>query len=301
MLVAFNIILDDIVFPDGRTAMGVLGGGGPQTAFGMRLFTHDVGLVAAVGADLPQSAWDWLHQSGIDTAGVQVASQPDRLTPRAWQITEADGRRTQVWRSRPWGPAPLPAAYTQATAYHLGVHPESPPLGMAASLRRTGLVSVETFRAASQRPDPAALFALLASADIFSANLDEAQSLVGPGPARGVARRLVEAAESHAQLIVLRLGAQGSFVVQGQTGQAVALPAWPSAVLDAVGAGNAYCGGFLAGWTQTHEIARAAACGAVAAAFVVEQVGLPTITEPLRAQAQQRADALLAQVERTSL
>ena len=36
-LVAFGVILDDLVFPDGRTSLGVLGGGGPQTAFGMRL------------------------------------------------------------------------------------------------------------------------------------------------------------------------------------------------------------------------------------------------------------------------
>jgi cytidine kinase len=37
MLITFSIIIDDIVFPDGSTRMGVLGGGGPQTAFGMRL------------------------------------------------------------------------------------------------------------------------------------------------------------------------------------------------------------------------------------------------------------------------
>lgn len=30
--VCFTLIVDDIVFPDGRTAMGVLGGGGKATA-----------------------------------------------------------------------------------------------------------------------------------------------------------------------------------------------------------------------------------------------------------------------------
>lgn len=301
MLVAFNIILDDIVFPNGRTAMGVLGGGGPQAAFGMRLFADEVGLVAQVGDDLPLAAWDWLRDSGVDTAGVQVAEGVAAQTPRAWQITETDGRRTQVWRVRPTGPAALPQAYERAGGYHFGVHPESPPLDMAANLRRNGLVSVETFRAASQRPAPEALFGLLSAADIFSANLGEAQSLVGAGSPRGVARRLVEAAESHAQLIILRLGAEGSFVVEGQTGQAVEMPAWPATVMDAVGAGNAYCGAFLAGWTETHDIARAAACGSAAASFVVEQIGLPVVMSALRQQAQHRADTLLAKVERTSL
>jgi len=299
MLVAFNIILDDIVFPDGRTVMGVLGGGGPQTAFGMRLFADQVGLVAGVGMDLPQSVWDWLTESGIDHTGVEVSSV--NLTPRAWQITETDGRRTQVWRVRPSGPASIPQAYHHAQGYHFGIHPESPPPPLAAELRRNGLLSLETFRPASQPPSPESLFALLSAADIFSANLAEAQSLVGVGSPRGAARRLVEAAESKAQLIVLRLGAEGSWVVEGQTGQVGRVPAWPASVMDAVGAGNAYCGGFLAGWVETHDIARAGACGAAAASFVVEQVGLPVITERVRAEARQRADSLLAKIEYTSL
>jgi cytidine kinase len=299
MLVAFNIIFDDIVFPDGRTAMGVLGGGGPQAAFGMRLFADQVGLVAGVGADLPQSVWDWLTDSGIDHTGVQVAG--DSPTPRAWQITESDGRRTQVWRVRPSGPGSVPEIYHHAQGYHFGIHPESPPPPMAAELRRNGLLSLETFRPASQPPPPESLFALLSAADIFSANLAEAQSLVGGGSPRGIARRLVEAAESKAQLIVLRLGAEGSWVVEGQTGQAVRLPAWPASVMDAVGAGNAYCGGFLAGWVDTHDIARAGACGAAAASLVVEQVGLPVVTDLVRTQAQQRATFLLTQIEYTSL
>ncbi len=306
MLVAFNIILDDVVFPDGRTAMGLLGGGGPQAAFGMRLFAEEVGLVANVGADLPETAWAWLRDSGIDTAGVQVTDSKANLTPRAWQVTEADGRRTQVWRVRPSGPASLPEAYRQAQGYHIGIHPESPPWAQAAELRQNGLLSMETFRAASQPPEPEALFRLLASTDIFSANLAEAQSLVGAGNACSVARRLVEAAESRAQLIVLRLESEGSLVVQGQTGQAAIIPAWhtdstSSLPIHAVGAGNAYCGGFLAGWAACHDLAYAGAYGAAAASLLMEQVGLPTLTESVRTEAQRRAETLLGEVERTSL
>jgi hypothetical protein len=52
--VSLGIILDDIVFPDGRTRMGVLGGGGPQTVWGMALAAEagrEVGLIAGVGPD----------------------------------------------------------------------------------------------------------------------------------------------------------------------------------------------------------------------------------------------------------
>ena len=65
----FSVIIDDIVFYDGRTLMGVLGGGGPQTAFGMQLWTQGrVGLCGGVGVDFPAAAQAWLDATGIDTA-----------------------------------------------------------------------------------------------------------------------------------------------------------------------------------------------------------------------------------------
>lgn len=63
--VTFTLIVDDIVWPDGHTAMACLGGGGPQTAFAIRLWTDqasEVGLAAGVGEDLPQSCKVRDHQ-----------------------------------------------------------------------------------------------------------------------------------------------------------------------------------------------------------------------------------------------
>ena len=95
----FSVIIDDIVFHDGRTLMGVLGGGGPQTAFGMKLWTQGgVGLCGGVGQDFPAAAQAWLDATGIDTTGLR--RDPDHRSLRAWQIIEEDGRRTQVWRTQ---------------------------------------------------------------------------------------------------------------------------------------------------------------------------------------------------------
>ncbi len=302
-LAAFNIIIDDIIFPDGRTAMGVLGGGGPQAAFGMRLWDEQVGLVAHVGGDLPDSAWEWMRACGIDTTAVRATGSS--RTPRAWQVTEEDGRRTQVWRTQPLLARSidlLPDSFRHVRGFHFGIHPDAPDLEFAAELRRTGgVLSMELFKPAERQPQPAILYALLSAAAIFSAGLEEAQSLVGPGSPRSVVRRLVEAGESRAQLVVLRLGSEGSLVVEGQTGQAVRIPAVQVKVVDTVGAGNAYCGGFLAGWVQSHDLVRAGVCGAVAASFAVEQVGLPMLTAELRAEAQRRSGMLLPLVEYTSL
>ena len=81
--ISFGIILDDIVFTDGFTHMGVLGGGGPQTAWGMAAALgkgDTVGLVAGIGADLDPAALAPLHAAGINLDGVRTTGYP---TPRA--------------------------------------------------------------------------------------------------------------------------------------------------------------------------------------------------------------------------
>jgi sugar/nucleoside kinase (ribokinase family) len=300
--VTFGLILDEVVFPDGRVASDLLGGGGPQTAFGMRLWSERVGLAARVGADLPGAARDWLRETGIDTAGVQVTGWP---TLRARQHLSAQGGRRHEWQV----PAEavgaqlarsveaLPPGYRGARGWHLGVHPEEPNLDFLAALRALGgLVSVETFRAAQQLPAPAALRALLGATDIFSPNLAAAQSLVGPSTAPEAVERLLEAGAS---VVALRLGAAGSLVADRRSGQLARIPAVPVTVVDPVGAGNAYCGGFLTGWIETGALVEAGLRGAVAASFLLEQYGVPPSGDHAQVKGQ-RLDQLRRLVKGTT-
>ena len=121
----FSLVIDDIVLPDGRTCMGLLGGGGPQAAFGMKLWaTGGVGICAGVGSDFPPSAQGWLEAMEIDTAGVRY--HPHNPTLRAWQILEDGDQRTQVWRTRgsvipahlAFSPDLIPPTYWQARGFH---------------------------------------------------------------------------------------------------------------------------------------------------------------------------------------
>ena len=92
---SWGIILDDIIYPDGRSAMGTLGGGGLYAACGMRLWHQDVAVCAAVGADFAVSS---LISHCFDGSGLVVTEHP---TPRAWQLLEENGRRTQIPRVSP--------------------------------------------------------------------------------------------------------------------------------------------------------------------------------------------------------
>jgi hypothetical protein len=94
---------------------------------------------------------------------------------RAWQIIEADGRRTQVWRTQgatiPTHLALTPDQVTadvrgQRAVFILACIPESPNLRIMQALQAHGVtVSVEPFREASRPLADAELRVLLTSCD----------------------------------------------------------------------------------------------------------------------------------------
>lgn len=298
--ITYSIILDDIVFPDGTSAMAVLGGSGPQTAFGMKLWTDSVGLVGGVGHDWPAAAQAWLDAMEIDCAGIRHYADYESL--RAWQVTDWDGRRTQVWRTK--GQAIpdqlafryefLSPSYRQAKALHYGIHPEQPNLKIAHDLHRANpamVIAIEPFKDVDAPLSEAEVRALLSAGQIFSPNVREAEMLVGKCDPLELVRRL---GAMGAEIVTLRMGGEGSLVYRHDTGEAWQIPVVPVKLVDPTGAGNAYGGGFIVGWVLTGDLKTAGLYASVAASFLVEQVGLPTPPlAPHRHAARQR----LAEIE----
>ncbi len=278
--VAFGIVIDDIALHDGTTHMGLLGGGGPQTAWGMAaaLGTGErVGLCAEVGADFDAGSLAPLHRMGVNTAGVRVS---DGLTPRAWQQIDREGNRDHVWRVPPRGSITfgkpiesiLPPGYTAAHGFHWGLHPESPSLDNARLLlSRDQRVCLETFKPPETPLREADLRALLAACTIFSPNWREAVGIVGVDDYTQVIARFREAG---CKYLALRRGAHGADVWDFAQGRGVRVPAVSVTVVDTVGAGNAFCGALLATY-ESQGIERAACHAVAAASYLVEQYGLP--------------------------
>lgn len=287
--VSFGIVIDDIVYPDGRVEDDVLGGGGPQTAWGMAAAIADmhemktaecrVGLAASIGPDLQAEIFEPLQAAGIDDAGVQPVWE---ATPRAWQMMDEAGTREHRWQVPPPaadavrpGASLLPKKYRSAHGFHWGLHPENPGLSLAHKLTRQGkTVSLETFKPPEQPLNDTELGNLLRACTIFSPNLDEAIGITGEEKR---ARMLYRFRRCGAKIIALRLGANGAEIWDFRGGriEAVQVPAYQTAVVDAVGAGNAFCGAFLAALPLG---IKAAAChAATAASYMVEQVGIPSM------------------------
>ena len=305
--VSLGIILDDVVFHDGRTQMGVLGGGGPQTVWGMALAAPDgaeVGLIAGVNQAFDRRLLAPLDAMRIDLAGVRANDLP---TPRAWQLLEADDRRQHVWRvdqatsdlqTHP-DAATILHAYPDVAVVHWGIHPEAPHLTPCAPLHAAGvLVSLEPFKGLDQPLVDDALAELLGACAIYSPTWDEAVSIFGTAERAALLDR---ARSCGGRLLVLRKGQAGAEAWDLVRGEGIAVPAAPvPAVVDPVGAGDAFCGAFAVTWRRTGDLARAAISGAVAASYLLEQVGLPP-DPPSAASLEARTAAVEAGLNRLNL
>ena len=83
----------------------------------------------------------------------------------------------------------------------------------------------------------------------------------------------------------VKLGMHGAVIYDPGQRRRCVVPAVPVAAKDPTGAGDAFCGGVLAGLVESRGIVPAAVCGAVSASFVVEDFGLDGA---LRADAAER-------------
>ena len=131
---------------------------------------------------------------------------------------------------------------------------------------------------------------LAACADIVLGSTDEFAAIAGQpvgdgdpdGHPGGLVRAVLRIGPS---IVVVKLGAGGALVVSTDvSGSTVARPALPlPVVVDPVGAGDAFCAGFIAARLEALSLERALeyanACGAAAAAALGDQTGLPNRDE----------------------
>lgn len=300
-----TLIVDDLVFADGTTKMAVLGGGGAQTAFGASMYSKDirVALVAGVGeSDCPEECVRWLTERGVNVRG--LIPQRGMPTPRAWQITENDGRRTQVWRIdadealysmlRPRF-ATWPVEVRHPRACHFGLNPVRPDFDLVRDLRGAGvqLISVEPFTHATKPLSASSLKELVSMADVFSPNILEARSLFVEGERLGAKDLIKAMAEAGGKTLCLRMGEDGAIVYDAVMNIGYSAPACAMNVVDPTGCGNSFCGGFLAALLETNDIKNGLVIGSAAASIMLEHVGVPMgPLDSYRDEARARAAAL---------
>ena len=288
-----SVIIDDIVYPDGRTSMGVLGGGGTHAAYGMALAGERPALVALVGEDLPADIRARLEHD-FDISGL-VWSPHQQM--RAWQIFEWDGVRNEIFRVdviEPFMFGPDADSIDIPFADARGITLLRAPEHVASWRAR--------FPSATLLWEPMRIFMLSADfeafrtgipyADIVSPNLHEAQTMYGIQDEVEILRRMLA---DGCQVVALRMGELGSLVAR-RVGTApfssLLLKSRRSSTRPAPAI--AYCGGFVVGWCRERDLATAGSYGAAAASFTLEYVGCAQISPEREAEWQRRLQEALA-------
>lgn len=276
-----------------------------NVAVGLARLGHSVAFVGRVGADgFGRTIARRLRGEGVDIA--DLAIDPDAPTGLMFRERRVIGPAQVVYARRDSAGSRLTAAEVERAMVrraddglrwlHLtGITPALSADAHAAieraieSATAAGLtISVDLNLRRRLWSDEAAapvLRALAAKADVILGSPDELAvltHLTADHDPEGLARAVLELGPSVA---VVKLGAAGALAVDRKSpDDAIARPALPlPVVVDPVGAGDAFCAGFIAARLDGADLATALemgnACGAAAASAIGDQTGLPDRAE----------------------
>jgi sugar/nucleoside kinase (ribokinase family) len=289
IVVISNIIIDDIVLADGARRSSVLGGAATYSAIGAASWWPQVAIVAGVGGDLNELAGGRLARLGLRDEGLLVRGPH---TIRNHLVYLANGERTETpmlgiehFDKMQTTPDDVPDSLLPAAGTYF-FRDVSPNFWRCFARRRAQLgTTLWEWQAGGATPPargvtpqarggtPAAwpsVRSLLPTVDMFSLTLSEARGLLDMREPEDIASQLLDAG---ANIVVLRMGAAGALIAARRGRLRLHPPA--SRVVDVTGAGNAFCGGFLAGWCGTQDLEWAARAAAAAAAQTMLDYGPP--------------------------
>ena len=265
---------------------------------------HSPGICTRVGEDFQH---DWLEDfsvRGINTEGVVVL--PHALDLRVCYVQEGDQaeivddpvayfskaglalppaligyfRQSQVSLNRrtSWETSiresDIPPTYLTATGAHLCHLDYLSHNLLPAILRQQGFSTI-TMDPDSSYMDPNFLGdipALMPGLTAFLPSEDDLKNLY-KGVSADIWEMAAELGRFGCEMIVIKRGAAGQYLYENASGRKWAIPSYPARVKNPIGAGDAFCGGFLAGYRRTFDPLQAVLYGSVASSLVVEGSG----------------------------
>jgi sugar/nucleoside kinase (ribokinase family) len=98
------------------------------------------------------------------------------------------------------------------------------------------------------------------------------------------------------EIVVIKRGERGQLVFDSPNNKRWEVPAYPVQPVDPSGVGDAFCGGFLAGYRETYDPLQAALYGNITASLAIEGQGPFYALDALPGLAQARLEALRSNV-----
>lgn len=277
-----------------------LGGGGPQAVFGALVWSNRIGFLSRSGVDIEPRFVTELEATGADLAGwTRMAHLPTPHTFLEYDANEyliAEGiRDPEAWLTMMRTPIPVPNSYRTAKAIHLITEWADTAMVQSALEMKaaTGcLFSLEPIIDYKQWTNRQDILNLLPQVDVVTPDWPSASGIAGSSEPREVLRFWTKLGT---KLVAIRHGAQGAYLWSQAEDKLWHLPPVPvDEVVDPTGAGNAFGGGLFVGWQQSGDARIAGSYGGIAARLLLEQPGIPAISEPLRARARALLERTIA-------
>lgn len=298
------LTIDDIVLRDGTCKFGSRGGGALYSAVGAHLWASHVGIHSVAGSPYYEETLNQIRARGIDATSI---SRSEGNGLELWLLHESEIHKQQVPKISSSDALGLDVERGQVSGPHAaaaGFHiaPQGPDSSVAnarylASLSHRPIVTMDiladTFINASAYRDLHFLEHLTA----FLPSESEIARIWRP---KSIESWLQKNAAHYGCHLVAKLGERGSMVCEASTAILTHIPAFPAAVVDTTGAGDSYCGGFIAGLVAGKDPVTAAAMGTVSASYVVESYGALETRIPTSDERTARLNQVLADIRATS-
>ena len=289
LVVAGNLLVDDLVHHDGATRMGEPGGGALYVSLAAALWGVKVGLVSLLGNDYPSSAIDALRQHAVDLDGVRKLDGPSL---RTWLLYEKAGRQIVRQLANPShssvspGIDDFPRRYFDAQVVHVCPTPFDVQRPLVVALASHGArLSVDPHE--TVRPDNLELWAdVFARIDTFFVSHEEL--LLGDAGATPEARLRALRGHRPRQAVLLKCGAEGGVALDVCADRFHPWHSRTERAVDTTGAGDAFAGGVLAGRIRGESWEAALQRGVVSASFAIESWGPAALIAATPAAAERR-------------
>ncbi|MEO5988199.1 MAG: PfkB family carbohydrate kinase [Candidatus Eisenbacteria bacterium] len=290
LVVLGNLLVDDLVFPDGRTRMAQAGGAILYCSLAAALWGARAAGVSLQGEDYPEAMLRQLERRGIDLSGVHPLGRPG---VRTWLLYEGRVRRVIHRLGGPTheavSPTPqhVPRAFADAGAFHLAPMPLEVQRTLLASFADGAFVSVDPHLPVTEST-LARWREVLSRADAFFPSEDELQleqAQVDPMAA------LPALVSGKLRFVVFKRGLKGGLLYDAREQRFHSWTARTNGIVDPTGAGDAFAMGFttahLAGLSVQACLQRAV----VTASYAIEAWGPAGLLEATRVDAEARVRA----------
>ncbi len=292
------LTVDDIVLVDGTCRQSVIGGGALYSAVGAKTFANHVGIHSAAGSPYFLRVQAEIAARGLDAEGV---TSIDGNGLELWLLHESEVHKQQIPKLSSSRPADmdlhrgrLPASYATARGFHIAPQTPASSLENAKALARLGEDRIVTMDILSDVFIDARAYKDLAFLDHLTSFMPSESEIARIWGSGDIEPWLRDNALRHNCHLIAKLGERGSLVCEARTGRLLDVPALRVDAVDTTGAGDAYCGGFIAGLAERRSLIECASMGTVAASYVVEACGALATARPSEADLGARLNQILS-------